>query len=90
MFVVDTNIVVYGADRDSPDHRRCRALIEQRAAGSREGSGITCCDVTPMPCGGGSVEVGSHQRHVGDVTGRGEGGGLGGAASEWARSRRHG
>ena len=29
MFVVDTNILVYGADKDSPDHVRCRALLEQ-------------------------------------------------------------
>ncbi|MEK7994926.1 MAG: TA system VapC family ribonuclease toxin [Planctomycetota bacterium] len=29
MFVVDTNILVYGADMDSPDHTRCRALLEQ-------------------------------------------------------------
>ena len=28
MFVIDTNILIYGADRDSPDHSRCRALIE--------------------------------------------------------------
>ena len=28
MFVVDTNILIYGADKDSPDHARCRALIE--------------------------------------------------------------
>ncbi len=29
MFVVDTNILIYAADRDSPDHGQCRALIEQ-------------------------------------------------------------
>ena len=29
MFVVDTNVLIYGADRDSPDHIRCRALIEE-------------------------------------------------------------
>jgi len=29
MFVVDTNILIYGADKDSPDHGRCRALLEQ-------------------------------------------------------------
>ena len=29
MFVVDTNILVYGADKDSPDHARCRASLEQ-------------------------------------------------------------
>ncbi len=29
MFVVDTNILIYGADKDSPDHATCRALLEQ-------------------------------------------------------------
>lgn len=29
MFVVDTNILIYGADKDSPDHARCRELLEQ-------------------------------------------------------------
>lgn len=29
MFVVDTNLLVYGADSDAPDHARCRALLEQ-------------------------------------------------------------
>lgn len=29
MFVVDTNILVYAADKESPGHRRCRALVEQ-------------------------------------------------------------
>lgn len=29
MFVVDTNILVYAADKDSSSHRRCRALLEQ-------------------------------------------------------------
>jgi hypothetical protein len=29
MFVVDTNILIYAADKDSPDHGRCRALLEQ-------------------------------------------------------------
>jgi len=29
MHVVDTNLLVYGADKDSPDHARCRALLEQ-------------------------------------------------------------
>ena len=29
MFVVDTNILVYGVDIDSPNHARCRALLEQ-------------------------------------------------------------
>jgi len=28
MFVVDTNILVYAADRDSADHGRCRELLE--------------------------------------------------------------
>jgi toxin-antitoxin system PIN domain toxin len=28
MFVVDTNVLVYGADRSAPEHERCRALIE--------------------------------------------------------------
>ncbi len=28
MFVVDTNVLIYGADKDSPDHIRCRELIE--------------------------------------------------------------
>lgn len=29
MFVVDTNILVYASDTDSPDHVRCRELVEQ-------------------------------------------------------------
>lgn len=29
MFVVDTNILVYAADEDSPFHSRCRELIEE-------------------------------------------------------------
>jgi len=29
MFVVDTNILVYAVDRDSPDHVPCRELLEQ-------------------------------------------------------------
>ncbi len=28
MFVVDTNILLYAADADSPDHTRCRELLE--------------------------------------------------------------
>ncbi|MCU0578560.1 MAG: PIN domain-containing protein [Desulfobacterota bacterium] len=28
MFVVDTNILVYGANRNAPEHARCRELIE--------------------------------------------------------------
>ena len=35
MFVVDTNILVYAADRDSPFHQRCHALLgEWRAQSS--------------------------------------------------------
>jgi predicted nucleic acid-binding protein len=29
MFVVDTNVLIYGADKDSPDHARCRRLTER-------------------------------------------------------------
>jgi hypothetical protein len=29
MFVVDTNILIYGADMDSPDHARCRESLER-------------------------------------------------------------
>jgi toxin-antitoxin system PIN domain toxin len=29
MFVVDTNILVYAADEDSPFHERCRARLEE-------------------------------------------------------------
>lgn len=29
MFVVDTNVLIYAADKDAPDHGRCRALLEQ-------------------------------------------------------------
>ena len=28
MFVVDTNVLIYAADRDSPDHEICRELLE--------------------------------------------------------------
>lgn len=28
MFVIDTNVLVYAADRTSPAHARCRALLE--------------------------------------------------------------
>ena len=28
MFVVDTNILTYAADTDSPDHEKCRHLVE--------------------------------------------------------------
>jgi toxin-antitoxin system PIN domain toxin len=29
MFVVDTNVLIYAADRDAADHAACRALIER-------------------------------------------------------------
>ena len=29
MFVVDTNVLVYGANASCPEHARCRALLEQ-------------------------------------------------------------
>jgi len=29
VFVVDTNILLYGADRDSPEHNKCRNLIQE-------------------------------------------------------------
>jgi uncharacterized protein len=29
VFVADTNVLVYAADRDSPDHAQCRALLER-------------------------------------------------------------
>lgn len=29
MFVVDTNVLIYAADRDAPDHAACRDLIER-------------------------------------------------------------
>ncbi len=28
MFVVDTNVLIYGANKNAPDHERCRELIE--------------------------------------------------------------
>ena len=28
MFVVDTNVLIYGVDTDAPDHARCRVLLE--------------------------------------------------------------
>lgn len=36
MFVVDTNVLVYAADEDSPYHERCRALLEgwRRSSGA--------------------------------------------------------
>jgi toxin-antitoxin system PIN domain toxin len=29
VFVVDTNVLVYGADSDCPEHARCRALLDE-------------------------------------------------------------
>jgi toxin-antitoxin system PIN domain toxin len=29
MFVVDTNVLVYAADENAPEHARCRALLER-------------------------------------------------------------
>lgn len=29
MFVVDTNVLIYAADRDSPEHAKCRELVKQ-------------------------------------------------------------
>lgn len=34
MFVVDTNVLVYAADKSAPEHERCRALLERWRAGS--------------------------------------------------------
>ena len=34
MFVVDTNILLYAADLDSPDHEPCRGLLEEWRRGS--------------------------------------------------------
>ncbi|MBM3140755.1 MAG: type II toxin-antitoxin system VapC family toxin [Chloroflexi bacterium] len=36
MFVVDTNVLIYAADRDAPEHAPCRALLEgwRRQAGA--------------------------------------------------------
>lgn len=34
MFVVDTNVLVYAADTSSPEHARCRSLLEQWREGS--------------------------------------------------------
>ncbi|HUE96559.1 MAG TPA: TA system VapC family ribonuclease toxin [Longimicrobiaceae bacterium] len=33
MFVVDTNVLVYAANADAPEHGRCRALLEGWRAG---------------------------------------------------------
>jgi len=32
VLVVDTNVLVYAADEDSPEHRHCRPLVEQLRA----------------------------------------------------------
>lgn len=29
MFVVDTNVLIYAADRDAAEHGACRALVER-------------------------------------------------------------
>ena len=29
MFVVDTNVLIYAADADAPEHERCRALVDE-------------------------------------------------------------
>lgn len=34
MFVVDTNVLVYAADADAPEHARCRQLLEDLRAQS--------------------------------------------------------
>ena len=34
MFVVDTNVLVYAADVSTPEHERCRALVERWRLGS--------------------------------------------------------
>ena len=34
MFVVDTNVLVYAADRDSPQHERCRKLLNDWRSGA--------------------------------------------------------
>jgi toxin-antitoxin system PIN domain toxin len=34
VFVVDTNVLVYAADRSAPEHARCRALLEGWRRGS--------------------------------------------------------
>ena len=28
MFVVDTNVLIYAADKDAPEHARCRGLLD--------------------------------------------------------------
>lgn len=32
MFVVDTNVLIYGVNKDAPDHIRCRELLESLRA----------------------------------------------------------
>lgn len=34
MFVVDTNVLVYAAERSAPEHDRCRSLLERWREGS--------------------------------------------------------
>jgi toxin-antitoxin system PIN domain toxin len=34
MFVVDTNVLIYAANEDSPFHARCRSLLDRWRAGS--------------------------------------------------------
>ncbi|MEZ4416175.1 MAG: TA system VapC family ribonuclease toxin [Gemmatimonadota bacterium] len=34
MFVVDTNVLIYGADRRAPEHARCRELLDRWRHGS--------------------------------------------------------
>jgi toxin-antitoxin system PIN domain toxin len=34
MFVVDTNVLVYAANRDAPEHARCRARLEEWRSGA--------------------------------------------------------
>jgi uncharacterized protein len=34
MFVVDTNVLIYAANADAPEHARCRALVEGWRTGS--------------------------------------------------------
>jgi predicted nucleic acid-binding protein len=38
MFVVDTNILVYAANRDCPEHRRCLDLLERSRNRLRHGT----------------------------------------------------
>ena len=34
MFVVDTNVLVFAANRDAPEHARCRARLEEWRSGA--------------------------------------------------------